>query len=134
MATLQMIGRGFLDYCARIASALNSIERLGGSCGGLLMSQAIVDPAELRRFAQNLKQFNHDLQEQMAALHGQLVGLCSSWRDQEQLKFTEEFEQTIQVLQRFVAATELHIPSLMLTAERAAKYLHQPSREVFDTS
>src|SRR5205823_12389615 len=120
-----LIGRGFLDYCASIPSPLNSIERLGGSCGRLLMSQAIVDPAELRRFAQNLKQFNHDLQEQLAALHGQLVGLCSSWRDQEQLKFTEEFEQTMQVLERFVAAAEQHIPFLMRKAERAEEYLQQ---------
>ena len=66
-----------------------------------------------------------DLQEQMAALHGQLVGLCSSWRDQEQLKFTEEFEQTMQVLERFVAATEQHIPFLMRKAERAEEYLQQ---------
>ena len=89
------------------------------------MAQAIVDPAELRRFAQNLKQFNHDLQEQLAALHGQLVGLCSTWRDQEQLKFTEEFEETMQVIERFFAAADLHIPFLMRKAERAEEYLQQ---------
>jgi WXG100 family type VII secretion target len=89
------------------------------------MPQAIVDPAELRRFAQNLKQFNHDLQEQLASLHGQLVGLCATWRDQEQLKFSEEFEQTMQVITRFIAAAELHIPFLMRKAERAEEYLQQ---------
>ncbi len=89
------------------------------------MPQAIVDPAELRRFAQNLKQFNNELQNQMAMLHGQLAGLCSSWRDQEQLKFTEEFEQTMLVIQRFVAAADLHIPFLLRKAERVEEYLQQ---------
>lgn len=91
----------------------------------VLMAQAIVDPAELRRFAQNLKQFNHDLQEQLAALHGQLVGLCATWRDQEQLKFTEEFEETMQVIERFVASADQHIPFLLRKAERAEEYLQQ---------
>ena len=59
------------------------------------MPQAIVDPAELRRFAHQLKQFNNELHNQMAVLHGQLVGLGSTWRDQEHVKFTEEFELTM---------------------------------------
>ena len=37
------------------------------------MSQAIVDPAEVRRFAQTLKKFNAELQHGMSVLHGQLV-------------------------------------------------------------
>ena len=32
------------------------------------MSQAIVDPAELRRFANNLRRFNAELEERMTAL------------------------------------------------------------------
>ena len=39
------------------------------------MSQAIVDPAELRRFAHNLKKFNQDLEERMTALRSQLQAL-----------------------------------------------------------
>src|SRR5262245_52816339 len=53
---------------------------------GRLMPAAIVDPAELRRFALNLKRFNQDLQTQMSALHGQLVGLGQTWRDKENEK------------------------------------------------
>jgi len=89
------------------------------------MPQAIVDPTELRRFAHNLKQFNSELQTQLTVLHGQLVGLGSTWRDQEHLKFVEEFEQTIQVIGRFIDATEEHIPFLMRKAERAEEYLQQ---------
>jgi uncharacterized protein YukE len=89
------------------------------------MPQAIVDPAELRRFATNLKRFNGELMNQMAALHGQLVGLGNSWRDQEHQKFTEEFEQTMKVLGRFVEASTQHIPFLLRKAERVEEYLQQ---------
>ena len=47
------------------------------------MPQAVVDPAEVRRFASNLKRFNADLQTGLASIHGQMVGLGDTWRDQE---------------------------------------------------
>lgn len=89
------------------------------------MSQAIVDPAELRRFAANLKRFNADLQTNLAGLHGQLVGLSDTWRDQEHDKFRSEFETTAQVLERFIEAANLHIPFLLRKAERIEEYLSQ---------
>jgi len=89
------------------------------------MAQAVVNPEELRRFAQNLKRFNNDLHSQMSALHGQLTGLAQSWRDREQEKFTEEFEQTMQVVGRFIEATNQHIPFLLRKAERVEEYLQQ---------
>ena len=89
------------------------------------MPQAIVDPAELRRFAQNLKQFNAELQTQLAALHGQLLNLGSTWRDQEHHKFAEEFEQTMLVVAHFIEATDQHIPFLLRKADRAEEYLQQ---------
>jgi uncharacterized protein YukE len=89
------------------------------------MPQAIVDPAELRRFAQSLKQFNTELQTQLAALHGQLLNLGATWRDQEHHKFTEEFEYTLQVVSHFIEATDQHIPFLMRKADRAEEYLQQ---------
>ena len=89
------------------------------------MPQAIVDPSELRRFAQNLKRFNNDLQNQMAALHGQLSGLGQTWRDREADKFAEEFEQTMQAIGRFVEAANQHIPFLLRKAERVEEYLQQ---------
>ena len=41
--------------------------------------------------------------ERMAALHGQLVNLGDTWRDQEHDKFAEEFAQTLHVIEAFVA-------------------------------
>lgn len=89
------------------------------------MSQAIVDPAELRRFAQLLKQFNDDVQQRMGAVHGQLIGLSQSWRDREHQKFVDEFEQTMQVLSRFLDVSKEHIPFLLRKADRIEEYLQQ---------
>ncbi len=89
------------------------------------MPQAIVDPAELKRFAHNLKQFTSELQNQMLVLHGQLVGLGDTWRDQEHEKFVQEFEATMQVIQRFTEAANQHVPFLVRKAERVEEYLQQ---------
>ena len=89
------------------------------------MPQAIVDPQELRRFAAGLKHFNTELENQIGILHGQLVGLAQTWRDREQEKFTEEFEQTMQAITRFLTISNQHIPFLMRKAERVEEYLQQ---------
>ncbi len=89
------------------------------------MSQAVVDPEELRRFAQNLKQFNADLRDRMGALHGQLINLGDTWRDQEHDKFAEEFTHTLHVIEAFIEAADLHIPFLLRKAERIEEYLQQ---------
>ncbi len=89
------------------------------------MTQAIVDPGELRLFAQMLKQFNQDLSDRSTALASQLHSLSSTWRDQENLKFTEQFEQHLRYIQRFVDANNQHIPYLLRKAERIEEYLQQ---------
>jgi uncharacterized protein YukE len=89
------------------------------------MAQAIVNPEEIRRFAARLKQFNNELLNQLSVLHGQLSGLGQSWRDREHAKFVEEFDQTMQVIKRFVDSTNQHIPFLLRKADRAEEYLQQ---------
>jgi uncharacterized protein YukE len=89
------------------------------------MSQAIVDPAELRRFAHNLKKFNQDLEERMTALRSQLQSLGTSWRDQEHKKFTDDFEHHMQVIAKFIETTNDHAPFLLRKAERIEEYLQQ---------
>ncbi len=89
------------------------------------MPRAIVDPEELRRFAHDLKRFNTELHGQLAALHGRLLELGHSWRDQEQKKFAEEFEKTIKMVSRFVHASDQHFPFLLRKAERIDEYLQQ---------
>ena len=89
------------------------------------MPQAIVDPTELRRFAQMLKQFNTELTDRTAALSSQLAALGNTWRDQENRKFAEQFEQHMKVLSRFIESNNQHIPYLMRKAERIEEYLQQ---------
>jgi uncharacterized FlaG/YvyC family protein len=53
------------------------------------------------------------------------ITLQQTWRDQEQQKFQEEFEQTVKVLQKFLKASEIHVPFLMRKADRIDEYLQQ---------
>lgn len=89
------------------------------------MAQAIVDPAELRRFAQTLKKFNNELAHQLGSLSTQLADLSNSWRDQENGKFREEFEQHMKIIARFIEANNQHVPYLLRKAERIEEYLQQ---------
>lgn len=89
------------------------------------MARAIVDPEELRRFAANLKHFNTELSHQLAVLQGQFAGLGDTWRDQEHDKFAQDFQETVQVLNRFVEAATQHIPYLVRKADRIEEYLSQ---------
>jgi uncharacterized protein YukE len=89
------------------------------------MAQAIVDPGELRRFAAYLKRFNNDLHTSISALHGHLLGLGDTWRDQEHERFVQEFEQTMQVVERFLDSSNEHTRFLQQKAERVEEYLQQ---------
>ncbi|MAT71361.1 MAG: hypothetical protein CMJ58_17780 [Planctomycetaceae bacterium] len=89
------------------------------------MSQAIVDPAELRRFAHQLKRFNAELEDRMGTLANQLHSLTVTWRDQEQKKFAEEFEQHLKLIRRSIEATNEYAPFLLRKAERIEEYLQQ---------
>jgi uncharacterized protein YukE len=89
------------------------------------VSQAIADPAELRRFAHNLKRFCADLQSALAGLHGQYLALGDTWRDQEYDKFKQEFEQALANHERLVEVSAEFLPFLLRKAERLEEYLTQ---------
>ena len=89
------------------------------------MGQAIVDPAELRRFAGALRKFSDEVVAQMQMVQRQLAALSSTWRDQEQQKFAEEFEQQLGTFKRFAEATGEYVPYLIRKAERVEEYLQQ---------
>src|SRR3712207_7792442 len=48
-----------------------------------------------RSFAQDLNRFNNELQSLVSGLHSRMRNLENTWRDQEQKKFSEAFEQTV---------------------------------------
>lgn len=90
-----------------------------------IMAQAIMDPEEVRRFAKELKRFNDDVSGRAGALQARFAALGSSWQDQEQEKFAEEFIATMKVLKKFVEVSEKHTPFLLRKAQRIEQYLDQ---------
>jgi uncharacterized protein YukE len=89
------------------------------------MGKAHVDPAELRRFAADLNRFNSELQSLMGGLHGKLRALEQNWRDQEQRKFAESFEQAAKSLGSFLEQSHVHAQFLAKKAALIEDYLKQ---------
>ena len=89
------------------------------------MPQAIMDPEEVRRFAEELKRFNTDLQNRMGSLQARFKSVSDTWKDQEHDKFAEEFEHTLKALKRFVETSSRYSPYLLRKAQRIEDYLSQ---------
>ncbi len=89
------------------------------------MAQAIMDPEQVRRFAEELKRFNTDLKDKVVSLQARFAALGDTWQDQEHTKFAEEFKQTMKALKRFVEISNQHTPYLMRKAKRIEEYLNQ---------
>jgi uncharacterized protein YukE len=89
------------------------------------MARAMVEPEELRRFAEELKRFNGDLQNSMSSLQARFSALGDTWQDQEQMKFAQEFQETMKVLRRFLETSAHQGPFLMRKAQRIEEYLKQ---------
>ena len=89
------------------------------------MAQAIIDPNEVRRFAEELKRFNSDLQNSMSSLQARFAALGDSWQDHEQAKFAEEFKDTMKVLRKFIESSNQQAPFLLRKAQRIEDYLSQ---------
>ena len=89
------------------------------------MAQAMMDPAEVRQFASELKRFNDDIQNRMTALQARFAALGETWQDQEHGKFAEEFKETMKALRKFVDVSNKHAPYLMRKARRIDEYLEQ---------
>lgn len=87
------------------------------------MSQAIVTPEELRKFALELKRFNEELKQNYTKTYIRFKQLGETWRDQEYKKFEKDFDQTTKVIKLFLAASEQYVPFLIRKAEAADEYL-----------
>ncbi|NOS72165.1 MAG: hypothetical protein HOP33_19845 [Verrucomicrobia bacterium] len=89
------------------------------------MSQAVMDPGEVRRFAEELKRFNIELQNRLALLQARFSALSDTWQDQEHEKFSNEFRDTMKVLKKFMESSNQHAPYLLRKAQRIEEYLSQ---------
>jgi uncharacterized protein YukE len=84
-----------------------------------------MDPEQVRRFAEELKRFNIELQEKIGSLQARFSAVSDTWQDQEHAKFAEEFRQTMKTLKRFVEVSNQHTPYLLRKAQRIEEYLNQ---------
>ena len=84
-----------------------------------------MDPAEVRRFAEELKRFNLDLENRITLLQARFAALGETWQDQEHAKFAEEFRQTMKALLKFMEISSQHTPFLLRKAQRIEEYLSQ---------
>ena len=91
----------------------------------IYMPQAIMDPEQVRRFADELQRFNRDLQNRMGSLQARFNALGDSWQDQEQIKFSDEFKQTVKMMKKFAEMSDQHVPYLLRKAQRIEEYLNQ---------
>lgn len=89
------------------------------------MAQAVMDPEQVRRFAEELKRFNSDIQDRMVALQARFTALGDTWQDQEHTKFADEFKQTVKALKKFIEVSNQHTPYLLRKAQRIEEYLNQ---------
>ncbi len=84
-----------------------------------------MDPERVRRFAEELQRFNREVEARMASLQARFTALGDTWQDQEQLKFAEEFKQTMKALKKFVETSAQQTPYLLRKAQRIEEYLNQ---------
>lgn len=89
------------------------------------MAQAIMNPEEVRRFAQELKRFNTDMQARASSLQSRFAALGETWQDAEHEKFATEFHTTMKALKKFTEVAEQHAPFLLRKAQRIEDYLNQ---------
>ena len=84
-----------------------------------------MDPAEVRRFAEELKRFNTDLQDRIVSLQARFAALGDTWQDQEHSKFADEFKQIMKAMKKFIEISNQHTPFLLRKAQRIEEYLNQ---------
>jgi uncharacterized protein YukE len=89
------------------------------------MGKAHADPGELRRFAADLNRFNTELAQLVGSIHGKLRNLEQTWRDAEQRKFSEAFDQTAKALGVFLESSVAHVQMLNKKATLLEEYLKQ---------
>ena len=84
-----------------------------------------MDPERVRRFAEELQRFSRDVEARMATLQARFAALGDTWEDQEQVKFSDEFKQTMKALKKFIEVSGQQAPFLLRKAQRIEEYLNQ---------
>lgn len=88
------------------------------------MAQAIGDPEEIIKFANDLARYVENLRSETGALSGSFSGLGDTWQDEKRAAFEEEFNALVTQISQFeTVCEEQHIPYLHALAARLQEYL-----------
>ena len=88
------------------------------------MAQAIGDPEEIIKFANDLTRYVENLRSETGALSGSFSGLGDTWQDEKRAAFEEEFNALVTQISQFeTVCEEQHIPYLHALAARLQEYL-----------
>jgi uncharacterized protein YukE len=87
------------------------------------MSQAIIDPDEVRRFAARLQEMAGYLQNRKTLVKSSFSELRDVWRDQKYSQFDRVFSEAVTRLDQFVRYSEMYAEYLKNKAQKADIYL-----------
>jgi uncharacterized protein YukE len=87
------------------------------------MPRAIVDPAELRRFANTLGALVGKLRDRRGAMNSHYKSLRDFWQDKKYEQFDRTFAEAMARLDRFAIESERYVKYLSGKAAKAERYL-----------
>jgi uncharacterized protein YukE len=85
------------------------------------MAKVDADPADLRRFAHQLRQFQSEVQSQLNRLSGQLNGM--RWSDAQQRRFLADWEGSARSMRAFLSSIDQHSSYLENKSKQLEDYL-----------
>ena len=89
------------------------------------MSQAIIDPEEVRRFVSNLIEVAHAIRSQNSSTKSHFDNLKAVWRDKKYAQFERVFNETVKGLEQFRKDVEKYAGDLRRQANQVDKYLER---------
>jgi uncharacterized protein YukE len=87
------------------------------------MTQVIVNPEEMRRFARNLNEIADAMQSRKVTTNSQFERLKESWKDPKYAQFEETYLRTLVQIDRFTRAAKIYASFLHRKAAKADVYL-----------
>ena len=92
---------------------------------GNSMAKVEASPEEIESFASTLDRFGKTLHSEIRQLNAAQKRLGETWRDQENARYAQEFEQALRILDRFIQESAQQVPQLKRKAQRLRDYLQQ---------
>lgn len=86
------------------------------------MANAIIDPEELRKFSYHLQNVSRDIKGLKESTRAKMNHLNQTWRDNENSKFVQQFEQDIKQLDKLIHTAEEYANFLKRKADSTQPY------------